>query len=263
MNLHNDDEHCSIKICICIGSNHSNIQGWFTQCSNLTHPQKLYAPGPYSKKRKQQLYDDDYVYDEYAGNDLTINCEQRKYRSMSQLVASGTTHNVKKYVQYFILHKLVTDQRFLISYDARVATSNMKENELLDELRTTINYIFYKETHPGLNDNTYLKTIIKNKKRVLTCVIKKIMKDQPSIYDNDDQILRCTLNYPGIRPLYPLSYYLGAKEEFEKTYMEHYPVSQINENHYFRIINQFKQYIYIPHIISDSSSDSDINTKKD
>lgn len=212
-----------------------NIQEWEASCPDLAKSEKLYR----SRKRDRHLYDEDYVYGEYPGSD-TENPIQRTKRAMSQIVTIGTAHNVKKYVQYFILYLMVTEPKYVL-YDHRF--KKKEEEELFDGLKMMINRIFYKETHPGLNDNKYLKTILKNKRRLLTCVIKKIMNDHPSVYEYDDLILKYTLNYPGIRPLYPISYYRSAAKDYKDTYGEEYPILQIDETYYYQLINKVKQMI--------------------
>lgn len=196
----------------------------------------------HSKKRKIHLYDDDYIFGECENLvNNSENSKQRKNRSTSLNMVHGTTHNVKKYIQYFILHMMVTSPKFMVHYDSR--TNKKEEEDLLDELRICINKIFYKETHPGLKNNRYLKTMLKNKRRLLVCVIKRIMQDYPFVYDHDALILKYTLAYPGIRPLYQKSYYLNAKRDYNETYKESYPVTQIDERHYHRLINLVKQQV--------------------
>ncbi len=223
-------------------SYHINIQEWGSECPNLSNPKRLYVGQ--SRKRKNHLYDEDYVYDEYEYLEVKpVNPDRRTERAISQIVTQGTTHNVKKYVQYFILYKMVTDPKYKIHYDSRV--NKKDEDDLLEELKALIKKIFHKESHPGLEDNKYLKTILKNKRGLLTCVIKKIIHDHPSVYEHDDLILRYTLNYPGIRPLYQKRYYLSAKKEYEDIYKEIYPINRIGEKYYYQLIHEVKQHVNV------------------
>jgi hypothetical protein len=188
--------------------------------------------------KKRRLYDEDYVYGEHEKEEKEMRNNQmkRKYRNRGQNLALGTAHNVQKYVQYFILQKIIMNPWL---FDAK---NRDHEEKMISILRTEISLSFSKETH-HVTKKEYLRTMVKNKKRLMTHVIRKILTDHPVVSRFNELILRHTLDYPSIRPMYTTSYYLKAKKQYEGIYGKVYPIDQIDVNHYLAVIDIIKQQI--------------------
>ncbi len=145
--------------------------------------------------------------------------------------------NVRKYIQYYILHIFLIDARYQIPYTTK---NSFAYSILIDRLKKNVLQIFNLDINPKLKKNEYFRNNLKNKQKLLNHNVKKIIRENPETYNDNSNIIKLLSKTSSGNMFYDKLYYNKCAKMYKKIYGKLYPIREIEQNMYFSYINTIK-----------------------